>query len=143
MGNSDLDFSQEVLKRAFGFCQTALQHAYCPYSHFPVASVVKVAGRDRFFPGCNVENASYGATLCAERVALTSLIAAMGKQPLDFLMLMTQKGDEKHIPCGNCLQVLQEFCEPSMPIYIASPGEILHQFKMKELLPKGFVVSGS
>ena len=85
-----------------------------------------------------MENVSYGATICAERIALASLIAGLGKQPLDFLMLMTEKGRKQDVPCGNCLQVLQEFCDPHLLIYIASQKEILYELSMKELLPKPF-----
>ena len=133
------EYSSDLIK-VFKLCLEVFDRAYCPYSNFHVASVVKVSvgGKDRFFSGCNVENASYGATICAERVALTNVVANMGKQNIDYLMLMTKEGREGDVPCGSCLQVMQEFCPSDMPVYIASRKGICRVFKMKELLPFGF-----
>lgn len=92
------------------------KNAYCPYSDFSVgAALLTTTGK--IFTGCNVENASFGLTICAERVALASAIAQGARQ---FAALALVGGENAAAtPCGACLQVLAEFCSPDMPIYAA------------------------
>ena len=115
----------------------AAMNAYAPYSSFRVGAAVLTRG-GKVFTGCNVENASYGLTLCAERVALTGAVAAGHRE---FAKLAVVAGQEKAaIPCGACLQVLAEFCGPEMPVLLAplnAPTRPLC-LKLKDLLPKAF-----
>ncbi len=89
--------------------------AYAPYSHFTVGAVL-VGADGHADAGCNVENASYGLTLCAERNALVQAVSR-GCRAFSALYLVAPK---PVLPCGACLQVLAEFCEATLPIHIAA-----------------------
>jgi len=94
----------------------AARNTYSPYSKFPVGAALMTSG-GKVFTGCNVENASYGLTLCAERVAVTSAVAA-GYRKFKSLAVVGGRGKAAR-PCGACLQVLAEFCGPDFLIYLA------------------------
>ena len=94
----------------------AAARAYCPYSNYPVGAALLT--RDgRIVTGCNVENVSFGLTLCAER---TALVKAVSDGQCGFAALAVAGGDQTAAaPCGACRQVLAEFCAPEMPVFYA------------------------
>ncbi|MDM7861212.1 cytidine deaminase [Alteromonas sp. ASW11-36] len=112
-------------------------NAYAPYSKFQVGAAVKFKDFDQVFYGCNVENASYGATICAERNAIWGAVASIGKQNLEYLIVTTDQ-EEPAPPCALCLQVLSEFYDPEMPIYLANLQGIQSQLLLKDILPIPF-----
>lgn len=108
--------------------------AYAKYSRFLVGAAIR-AGDGRIYAGCNVENASYGLTICAERNAAFAAVAA-GQQRFELLALVTAGG---YPPCGACRQVLAEFA-PDLPILIldaSAPGRIV-ETDLATLLPGRF-----
>ncbi len=112
------------------------QRAYAPYSKFLVGAALRTANGQTFL-GCNVENASYGLTVCAERSAVFAAVAA-GEQQFECLVIATQGGA---LPCGACRQVLWEF-NPDLPIYIVDvdhPEKIVES-NLRELLPGAFTL---
>lgn len=119
----------------------AAGQAYCPYSHFRVGAAL-LADDGRIITGCNIENASYGATLCAERVALAAAFAAGIRH---FTALVIAAGDKQPAqPCGICRQVLTEFAEPSFPIRCVTlaPGRARPvRHTLRQLLPNAFILS--
>lgn len=126
------------LETAFEFAKKAFARAYAPYSKFHVGAAIKVKGIELPFSGCNVENASYGATLCAERVGIVSACANVQKPKFEYLVLLT-KNPEGDQPCGLCLQVLSEFCPPDFPIYTGSPTKgLTRKYLLKDFLPYPF-----
>lgn len=107
-------------------------HAHAPYSLFPVGAAIECADGS-VFPGCNVENLSFGLTMCAERVAVGAAVAA-GKR--DFLRIaIVADTDEVISPCGACRQVLAEF-NPSLIILSANLRGGVQEFSLAELLPR-------
>lgn len=112
-------------------------HAYTPYSQFAVGAAVAIEGVEHPIVGCNVENVSFGATICAERVALLTAIAQYGVRRVEHLVVLSDR-DEPVVPCALCLQVLQEFCEPAMPIYLANLGGVVRTLTLDQLLPHRF-----
>jgi len=111
-----------------------LQNSYSPYSGFKVgASLVSVD--DRIFAGTNVENSSYGLTICAERAALTRAVSE-GIREFKLLVLVSE-GNKCILPCGACLQVLSEFCQDLKIISITDSGET-KLTTLKEIFPAGF-----
>ncbi len=110
----------------------ARQAAYAPYSHYLVGAAV-LAEDGTVVRGCNVENASYPATICAERVALTAAIA-QGKRALVALAVATRDGGS---PCGICRQVMAEL-GPEMQVYISDEAGNFRVTTVRELLPDSF-----
>jgi cytidine deaminase len=111
----------------------AAERAYAPYSKYRVGAAVRGAGH-LLHSGCNVENASYGATICAERAAVCALVAA-GEKRLSAVAVFTFS-DPPALPCGVCRQVLAEFCDDA-DVLIVSPGTVLKR-KLSALLPEAF-----
>lgn len=111
----------------------ALERAYVPYSGYPVGAAV-LADNGRVYTGCNIENAVYPLTICAERVAITKAISE-GAQHILALAVATVNGGT---PCGACRQVMQEFGTPAMPIFIARTDGSYRHRTLGELLPEGF-----
>lgn len=117
--------------------RTALRHAHAPYSRFRVGAAVAAEG-GRVFVGVNVENASYGLTVCAERVAIWTAIAA-GETRIVRLSLTTEQvpaRPEHGMPCGACRQVMAEFMTQDAAIEVDRIGT----FALRDLLPHPFVL---
>lgn len=112
----------------------ARMRSYSPYSKFRVGAAFD-SDRD-VVSGCNIENASYGATVCAERIAIFKGLSE-GKRPKNEMVIVTLAGGPTP-PCGICLQVMAEFCPPSFRIWMASPKKIYGGFKLSEFLPHAF-----
>jgi cytidine deaminase len=108
--------------------------AYAPYSHFRVGAALRDA-HGGIHLGCNVENASYGLTLCAERCAIFAAIASGAPRPFTALAVVCADAETGGCsPCGACRQVMSEHLAPSAPVYVAGLG----QFTVSALLPYGF-----
>lgn len=128
----DLDF--ERLSPLIEAAAAARQHAYAPYSHFAVGAAILTA-EDQIFSGCNVENASYGLTLCAERNAASSAVAAGHRQWVD-LVLVTHNAVT---PCGACRQFLAEFnLQLRITLVHADTRNIAGSMCLADLLPHAF-----
>ena len=121
---------QQLLDQA----RRAREHAYAPYSRFTVGAAVLTA-TGRIFSGCNIENASLGATICAERVAIFRAVAA-GHRDLTALAVIADT-PEPVAPCGLCRQVLAEF-NPDCLVLMANTAGRTRLANLKELLPLGF-----
>lgn len=114
----------------------AMKMAHAPYSKFTVGCALE-SSSGKVFIGCNVENASYGATLCAERVAI-SLAVSQGEKKFKKLVLIS-KNPEPIMPCGMCRQVMAEFFSPStIVVSYGSNGKKSVTYKFSELFPHSF-----
>ncbi|MFC4653664.1 MULTISPECIES: cytidine deaminase [Rheinheimera] len=113
----------------------AAEQAYAPYSKFPVGVAV-LASSGRIYTGCNVENASYGGTTCAERNAIAAAVVAGERQ---FLALMVYTPQTQLTPpCGICRQVIAEFYAPDSPVRSCNHLEQQQEWRLDELLPSAF-----
>lgn len=114
----------------------ATTRAYAPYSRFPVGAALRAAG-GQVFTGANVENASYGLTICAERVAILSAVAAGHRR---FLSVAVAAGTSNPVaPCGACLQVMAEFMPRRSVVLLASrDGKKVRRTTLAQLLPQAF-----
>lgn len=112
----------------------AREKAYAPFSNFKVGAIV-VSQDGKFFTGCNIENASYGLTVCAERVAIWKAISD-GERDFSYLCVVADT-DELTPPCGACRQIIWEFCGDVTIIFANLKGK--HEIiQMKYLLPRAF-----
>ncbi len=114
------ELSPDALAALSAAARAAHGRAYAPYSEYQVGAAVR-SQRGVIYAGCNVENATYGATLCAERVAVASMVAA-GETELDAVLVYTD-GGPLGMPCGICRQTLVEFAGPNCAVVVMSPTE--------------------
>ncbi len=122
---------EELIRLAFEI----RARAYAPYSGYRVGAAVEGAD-GRVFTGVNVENMSYGATICAERSAIVKMVAE-GSQRIRRIAVATKDGGA---PCGICLQTMLEFCDHPSEVEIVAVNEALepHYFQLSQLIPHGF-----
>lgn len=112
----------------------ARYHAHAPYSKFRVGAALE-AEDGTVYTGCNIENASYGLTMCAERVALFKALSEGARR---FRRIAVAADTESPTPpCGPCRQLLWEFCRDA-EIVLVNPGGRTEQFSMRDLLPRAF-----
>ncbi|MCM1191102.1 MAG: cytidine deaminase [Butyrivibrio sp.] len=118
----------------------ARENAYVPYSHYAVGAAL-LTQEGEIFSGCNIENASYGATNCAER---TAFFRAVSQGKRGFLAIAVAGGMEGKepvdyaYPCGICRQVMREFCRDDFKIIVAKSVEDFQEYRLEEILPFGF-----
>lgn len=129
--------THDLLERLIDAARRARENAYAPYSEYRVGAAIATEDGS-IFSGCNVENASYGATICAERGAIARMVASGGSSPV--VCVIVTGGASPASPCGICRQVLAEFAK-DMPIVLVSDsdqGEVREQTTLDELLPRRF-----
>lgn len=129
----------EEIQQAFLAARDARLRAHAPYSHFQVGGAVLVAGDARVFVGCNVENASYGACICAERSAIMHMVSVRGVGVIEHVVVVTAVSPPS-VPCALCLQVIAEFATPKTQIHLADLEGIKRTVTFGELLPEPFVL---
>ena len=122
---------RELVEKAFEM----LEKAYVPYSGFPVGAASLVED-GTVFTGCNIENAAYGSTICAERTALVKAVSEGHRD--DWVRLAVVGNSTDYCwPCGSCRQMLYEFC-PELEVLVANGQHEFVKLKLTELLPHGF-----
>lgn len=112
---------------------TARQHAYVPYSNYPVGAALRTKG-GRIYTGVNVENAAYPQTMCAERVAIFKAVSD-GEKDFEIISVVTNNGGS---PCGGCRQVMAEFGLDTVVLLADGSGRLVKETTVKELLPDAF-----
>lgn len=125
--------SADLVERA----RAVQERAYAPYSGYHVGAALE-ADDGRVFVGCNVENASYSVTNCAERVALQAAVASGARR---FRRLVVSADGQTPYPCGSCLQALAEFAA-RLPVTVVESDGTRHEFTLDELLPRPFLGEG-
>lgn len=124
--------------RLVAAARAARRRAYAPYSRFQVGAALLAGGR--IFGGCNVENVSYGLTVCAERNAVAAMVAATGaaaKRRLDAVVVASGTTPPTP-PCGACLQVLREFGGAGLPVVLVGARGARLETTLGALLPQAF-----
>ena len=112
----------------------ASKKAYVPYSHFAVGAALECTD-GTVFTGCNVENSSFGATICAERTAFVKAISE-GTTEFEAIAIVSSEGEAW--PCGICRQFMKEFCDEDFKIITGDDEISLKVYTMEEILPEGF-----
>ena len=132
--------TNELEIQLFDKAKTMLNFSYAPYSHFHVGAAL-LTKDGKIYTGCNIENAAYGPSNCAER---TAFFKAVSEGILKFDAIMVVGGPNGKIkdycpPCGVCRQVMMEFCNPDeFKIFLAKSKDDIVEYTLKELLPLGF-----
>lgn len=123
----------------FMLAKEAMQNSYAPYSNYNVGAVLLTKNGD-IYSGCNIENASYSVTCCAERTALFSAIASGEKQFSAICIVGGKNGEitDYAMPCGICRQALAEFCNADFKVYVGKSEYDIKEFTLSELLPCSF-----
>lgn len=134
--------AKQILEHLAEAAKEVRANAYAPYSKYRVGAAI-VTKNGRIFAGCNVENASYGAAICAERNAILQMVAAGERAPI---ACAVATGDsEGASPCGICRQVLAEFAEDMPIVLVGTPKkgkETRRVVTLAELLPRAFRLEG-
>lgn len=134
------ELSPETIRELIRVCKEALEHSYAPYSHFYVAAAL-LCRDGSIYIGNNIENASYSATVCAERTAFFHAVKD-GKRAFDAIVVCGGPGgtaDGCCAPCGVCRQVMREFCNPHEFTVILPVNEEEYQtYTLEQLLPQSF-----
>ncbi len=129
------ELSPELVEQAVKTALEARAHAYAPFSGFRVGAAV-VGASGRIYSGVNVENSSYGLTICAERAAVFRMVAEGERQAR--LVVVATDTPEPVMPCGACRQVLYEFGGPDLVVLAVTTGGARRQVRLQDLLPYGF-----
>lgn len=127
----------ELCKRAI----EASEAAYSPYSGCKVGAAL-LTETGKIFVGCNVENASFSATVCAERTAFFSAVAA-GERKFKAIAVAGKadgKISEAFLPCGVCRQVMSEFCDEDFTVLVATSESSFKEYTLSQLLPQAFTL---
>ncbi len=139
MDNSHL--SQEGIKKLITAAIEARRKSYSPYSHYQVGAALLTAD-DKIITGCNIENAAYGPSNCAERTAFFKAVSEGIRDFSAIAIVGSPEGEDLSqfaYPCGVCRQVMREFCEPSQfQIIVAKSEEDYRVMILAELLPESF-----
>ena len=124
------------VKNMLRMANEARDRAYAPYSNFRVGACLKGA-TGAYYLGCNIENAAYSPSNCAERTAMFKAVYE-GERQFDALAIVWD-GENPAVPCGVCRQVLAEFCDPEMPVICANRKGEYKLVAMGDLLPDAFL----
>lgn len=123
----------------FKIAKDNIKNSYAPYSNYNVCAVL-ICKNGNVYKGCNIENASYSVTNCAERTALVSAISN-GEREFEAIMIIGGKDGiitDYAMPCGVCRQALAEFCDSDFKIYVGKNENDIKEFSLSELLPYSF-----
>jgi cytidine deaminase len=123
------------VSKAFKEALKAQKSAYAPYSNYQVGAAL-ISFRGNIYAGCNVENSSFGATICAERTAILKSVSDENIC-LEHMVVVTKDKDPA-APCGNCLQMMAEFFGPKSHVWLANQTGIKKHFLFKQLLTHPF-----
>ena len=133
-----MENSNELYRTLMEAAARAREFAYAPYSNYCVGAAL-LAEDGRIFTGCNVENAGFSATNCAERTAIFKAVSEGAQRFLAIAVVGGKRGEVSPLcpPCGVCRQVLAEFCPPDLTVLLGTP-EKPNVYSLGELLPLSF-----
>lgn len=133
--------TEDQIKELIKIAVAARKNSYSPYSHYQVGAAL-LATDGQVFPGCNIENAAYTPTNCAERTAFFKAVSVGVRDFTAIAIVGSPEGDEitqSAYPCGVCRQVMMEFCNPEVfQVIVARSLEEYEIRTLKDILPEGF-----
>lgn len=127
---------KELIRQAF----SARENSYSPYSGFRVGAAL-LGKSGKIYTGCNIENAAYGSSNCAERTAFFKAVSEGEREFIRIAIVGGYDGESvAPAPCGVCRQVMTEFCEPSFEVIMAVSEDEFEVMTLGELMPRGFML---
>lgn len=134
-----MKLDESKIREMIQLAYEAREYAYVPYSEFAVGAAL-LAADGRLYKGCNIENAAYGPTNCAERTAFFKAVSEGVTEFSAIAIVGGKKGTAGEIcpPCGVCRQVMAEFCGPDDFLIILGAGDRYETYTLREMLPLGF-----
>jgi cytidine deaminase len=126
----------EIQKKLFEAALVAQKFSHSPYSKARIGAAVLLSN-GKIFSGCNVENASYGGTVCAERVAIWKAVSETAQTEISEILVISD-ADEPWPPCGFCRQVIAEFAGPKTQVHTANPQGKWKSFSFADIFPESF-----
>ena len=130
---------KEQIERLIDIASAQRRYSYAPYSEYRVGAAL-LAGNGKIYTGCNVENAAFSPSICAERTAVVKAVSE-GVREFVAICIVGGRGETPEgysPPCGMCRQALSEFCGPDMEVYVGKGPEEFRRFTLGELLPHAF-----
>ncbi len=128
-----MNITNEERQTLINLANEARQHAYVPYSNYPVGASIRTKS-GRIYTGVNIENAAYPHTMCAERVAIFKAVSE-GETEFEVIAVVTNNGGS---PCGGCRQVMAEFGLDTVVLIADGEGKLQKELTVSELLPEAF-----
>ena len=128
--------SSQSLQAMHTLAKDSRLKAHAPYSQYLVGAAIRISSGE-IYGGCNVENASYGGTVCAERVAIWKAVSEQGRLQVDEVLVVTDQA-QGWPPCGFCRQVIAEFAHAGTKVHIANLQGVQKTLLFTELFPEGF-----
>jgi cytidine deaminase len=128
-----IKLSDDERRLLIDLAKEARRRAYAPYSNYPVGAVLRTRS-GRIFTGCNVENAAYPTSMCAERTAIFKAVSE-GEKEFDVIAVVTPNGG---MPCGSCRQVMAEFGLDTLVLVADADGRLVQETTVAGLLPGAF-----
>jgi cytidine deaminase len=130
--------SSEKIKQLYSIAVKAREKSHSPYSNCKVGSAILLSN-GKIYSGCNVENSSYGATNCAERVAIQNAASTEGGSGMTITEIMViSNANPPWSPCGMCRQVIAEFASKNVTIYLSNLDGVLHIYEFEKIFPLAF-----
>ena len=123
----------------FEIAKEVMKNSYAPYSNYNVGAALLTKNEDVYI-GCNIENASYGVTCCAERTALFKAVS-VGERDFSAICIVGGKNGviaDYAMPCGACRQAISEFCDADFKVYVGISEDDIKEYTLGELLPYSF-----
>ena len=136
--------TQQEIDRLLDLAEEARDHSYAPYLKYHVGAALLTAD-GQVYQGCNIENAAFTPTNCAERTAMFKAVSE-GVRGFSAIAVAGGPAGDKTVytaPCGVCRQVLAEFCRPDFRILLLEDDESIREFRLVELLPEIFLLEGA
>lgn len=128
----------QIVQEAYEQAKATREKAYAKFSNFFVGSAIKAKGNDTIYTGCNVENSTYGLTICAERTSTVKMISDMGGSPTIEFVVVVADTESPTPPCGLCLQTINEFADDNTMLYLSDLEGVKKTLRFKEAFPMGF-----
>lgn len=129
---------EQLVEQAYSLAKETRKNAYAKFSNFLVGAVIKLEDDEELYTGCNVENSTFGLTICAERTGIVKAVSKNGGDiKIEFVVVVADT-EEPTAPCGMCLQTINEFSTDKTMLHLGNLKSVLKSIPLKSAFPMGF-----